>query len=1315
MATIWLERAILGTGKETRAQSDEQEWIKGEGYQERGEQIPLLRHHASWSRGAITKLLWKGLGLAICITVAIAVQPGPQDSAGDLGCFGRAYGQHDQRSEVRAIRTTEASQFAEEGNAKSRASGRSPAKEKAAGGCFPGTIEEAIEAGARQVPEGEDGIGGPDQECQGLPEEARSGREDGRDRAGAGHHGRGSGRHAWYSDRFKHGKRGATKGEKRKRRSRGYCEPDATAPYNDYEPWGSYVGHGTIYARSVDGACTTDFAQTILPTAAKHSRPLQEAKTDSSTRRWKTPAASRNWGCAGRHLGMSCAIDGFERVPTTLENSFIYPQQYRWVISSGSPECSFGAGSIWNGQYGNQEEFRKSEIGEAFCLSPKQEDQKIDECKGQFWPKRVRKAEGCTSIVAEYRCMGYRRVVSGCGGHNVSRHPRQLCYGNFAQFEDNLTTLAWLLHLFIEFQVGLSYFALVCRGLVYAFGRLTFLWGDTASCQLSAYDLGWQCGRVFLWATGILVKILSSSESVKKTTRLTIGHHHAFRRTRDFEPRRGSRVAIIMVVLIGNQNLLAAAQHATLGGSTTVFGVHSSHTTRKNDVVYETCHNDSCPGAMAHLPHVYDLWCEGGSRDTGPECYADEWISYTRLWDERRTETEVRDEEQTDTQVEIDRGQLEIESTIAFQNEEDLLMLLAASTDSDDNSLALVMYGLYQTSVGNRRTTTRGDLEALKANILRTWQDYLVLDTMAHIHPTRPQTEARSELHLLIEFTSPRMPRPNADVATLRHISWEGVWQDPEPSAIYLTPGMDIHRLLIQIGLREWCGPELRTQCNVHIEKNVLLHGTRADLQDGTLVEAFVHLQEIEDDDTSMLQLVGRNGPQSPHVYDRCCGTVVGFRYNGVPFDTPGPGCLIWRPNANLLERFDDTVPDIRNTPAGQRLFGWFIPPPNWEATPMFQAAVTSGAVQRGADGILVVRIRSWFIAHGRPSYHAYRDFSMRPQLLVRLQLALRRIWSDRLLGRETIQAHAVRPAPAGDDRTRRFHVLAEIARPIRSNLHPMLIAVREISRHGVARPTWCATLFLPRLTTLEVFRKCNPGCEFHQFLLPSGHETRRWMTPYDERVSISGLFIPAWFDRRLERLQPELQQDGDDEGEDLVLMQRTASASSRPFETPSSVGSSASSNNFLAHVYHMSAEHRLLVLDRATHLTYLQQIEENWQVPQHVHFLDYHIVKYPPRELEETSDLVAILELSVDRNRWADDTDKLLLLDVVLLTTIYTGDPSQTRRVVWSRRTMTRQAILHLASSAAICDQIEFDCIVHINHDLWSTDDAARRLILHG
>ena len=269
----------------------------------------------------------------------------------------------------------------------------------------------------------------------------------------------------------------------------------------------------------------------------------------------------------------------------------------------------------------------------------------------------------------------------------------------------------------------------------------------------------------------------------------------------------------------------------------------------------------------------------------------------------------------------------------------------------------------------------------------------------------------------------------------------------------------------------------------------------------------------------------------------------------------------------------------------------------------------------------------------------------MRPQLLVRLPIAIRRVWHDRFQGRETITIRVVRPSPLADpDGSRKFHIIAELNRPVVTQLQPMLVALRQITSQGVGAPVWCASLFPARFTSDDIRNEMcttlrNDTISSYHWAVRSGAgcpPTTRDNPRQDYSYHAGMMLVSSrWFQRM--RLTTRRS----------ILCQRVASRSPRRtgLVTPSSTDSGGTTS--LAHVYHMASEHRLIVLDRSMTQTFAQQILGTWRCPPHVHLIELHLVQSPPQDLEVSAHHTFIIELSIDRNRWATDSDQLVLLDV--------------------------------------------------------------------
>ena len=258
------------------------------------------------------------------------------------------------------------------------------------------------------------------------------------------------------------------------------------------------------------------------------------------------------------------------------------------------------------------------------------------------------------------------------------------------------------------------------------------------------------------------------------------------------------------------------------------------------------------------------LWASSNPGKGTAQCrLLDEWFQDTDAQGRARMSEDVA----TGEEAPIEQPMLVIDQW------EELRLILAETPREEDEGLNLALYGLYQTSIGTRHATTRFDIPSIRESVLEAWSDYFTPGTVAYLHMVRPQNNpSAKELQLIVEFSSNFFPVPAVDVPVLRKFYWPGVWDGSEPVAEYNTPDSTTFQLLIQCGLREWCGPDLRTICHLHAERSIAPPLSPVALRQGSRLEVFVHFDEIEDDGANLLQLGSWCNSPSPHVSDRCCG-----------------------------------------------------------------------------------------------------------------------------------------------------------------------------------------------------------------------------------------------------------------------------------------------------------------------------------------------------------------------------------------------------------------------------------------------------------
>ena len=346
------------------------------------------------------------------------------------------------------------------------------------------------------------------------------------------HHRQYLGWHAWH-----HPGCGWTASASAKGEDRSLCYGPSAAAANQYDhaAWSDACHYGRT-AQSYDEP--TPIAQEIVP--AVDSGPLQAPK-DRIRRRIRPGRSSKcrfqwtRWhcttsgSCAGRCHGVrrTVAIQG--RTVCTLENSMQSPHQHRWQCCSGSPEgtyCPTLARPHYQGPLQGAETFIGSDNS---CISQWHRSQVCSDYGNESGQrKHARNAEGCTSY--------------------------------FLYNSDHMLRLAYALHLFVAISKTAYMIIIAVQFIIYAIGRLTFLWGDHMTSDLRMTDFYWQVARIAVFMIGVLIYI-ANEDKTRRASRVTIGRHHEFRRGRRVTVRT-NRMAVMMTVLLSNQNLLAAAQVA---------------------------------------------------------------------------------------------------------------------------------------------------------------------------------------------------------------------------------------------------------------------------------------------------------------------------------------------------------------------------------------------------------------------------------------------------------------------------------------------------------------------------------------------------------------------------------------------------------------------------------------------------------------------------------------------------------------------------------------------------------------------------------
>ena len=725
-----------------------------------------------------------------------------------------------------------------------------------------------------------------------------------------------------------------------------------------------------------------------------------------------------------------------------------------------------------------------------------------------------------------------------------------------------------------------------------------------------------------------------------------------------------------------------------------------------------------------------------------------------RTTDELHDATVIRSVGQEENAIEHITDVDPVDPLLIIEDWEELRIILRDQSTNPSEEMVIVMYGLYQAHVGERRASSQKDIHAVRECVFRTWDDFLLPGVTAFLHLVRPQEHLQlNEIHAIVEFSSLMVPLPNIGMPSLRRTIWHSVGADhPIVVAAYHTPGTNRFELLRGTGLFDWCGPDSRATCNIFIEKALLPPLALARIQQGSLLEVFVH-DVFDTDATSTLQVGsafhhGESNPRttdpqdvpldslSTHVIDRWCDSWSSCDVQEV---IPKAKITQARPNGDIGPDHDGQVPYQYRLHNGARISGTIIPPPNWNRLSGLRYADDRGAVVRDAAHQLRVHIRSWLLPHDRFGPLYWKDCTIPAQLFIRLLDRLTSVWQPELLQGDRLRMRIVQPTPAppvGDQA--RLHILLECNRPHVSTRRAILLSFQELNQDGPSPDKIWIPYLSPQVITPQIIAGILPlQCDSRHLIVPAGTPDRRWLAEHEERAVDDGLYLPTLRNIRrgvpTQRMEIDeatlmqtgllandgddltlLQRDADDTTDSLQLMQRSGSRTPRrDHVTPSSMGSSLST--VLAHVFHLSAEHRLITFDREAPLSFFQQLDSLWKRPVHAHSIALHEVKMPPPDLEASADVVFVYEQAPDRTRQAAATDQLILLDVEVYSHGEASPGKHLRRVLWSRKLMNRQAMLSLAASFSLCEVPGTTCELSINRHIWPEEDTANRHVLHG
>ena len=465
-------------------------------------------------------------------------------------------------------------------------------------------------------------------------------------------------------------------------------------------------------------------------------------------------------------------------------------------------------------------------------------------------------------------------------------------------------------------------------------------------------------------------------------------------------------------------------------------------------------------------------------------------ITQLRTTDELQEAIDLRSTSQDEATHGTVTAEGPVDPLLIIEDWEDLRVLLRDSPEEVPDEVAIVMYGLYQAHVGDRRSMSARDIHAVRECVFRTWEDFLLPGVTAFLHLVRPQEYLhQNEIHVIVEFSSPMVPLPNLAMPSLRRTIWHSVGADsPIVVAAYHNPGTNQFELLRGTGLFEWCGPDSRATCNVYIEKALLLPLAVARIQQGSLVEVFVH--DILDSDTMATLQVSLAATHGVDYVGSGTGCIElgGLKENSASGTSDPCSCATrmaqrdpviqeLKPNHGIPPDLDGVVPHRQRTADGHVIIGRTLAPPNWQTNRAYRAAAESGSLFRDDADDLRVRVRSWIASVRTQLILPHRDFAIRAQLMGDLEIKLRRVWRDQIQQTDRVKFTVVRPSPnIGYTGRKPLHVLIELNRPHNSPLHPILIAHREINARGPVNPVqWIPVLVATPIGRTTLHNICAP------------------------------------------------------------------------------------------------------------------------------------------------------------------------------------------------------------------------------------------------
>ena len=237
--------------------------------------------------------------------------------------------------------------------------------------------------------------------------------------------------------------------------------------------------------------------------------------------------------------------------------------------------------------------------------------------------------------------------------------------------------------------------------------------------------------------------------------------------------------------------------------------------------------------------------------------------------------------------------------------------------------------------------------------------------------------------------------------------------------------------------------------------------------------------------------------------------------------------------------------------------------------------------------------------------------------------------------------------------------------------------------------------------------------------LIPQPGRLRRWLQRDQGRPVFPGLFLPIWWDLRLQQPQGPVygRDDQIDNDDDTAFLQYPLYMGRIGYQTfvPDDIVSLMQQQRTI-NIRLLGINHRFAFAQVNLEEPLAQQLRANWPLPRHraSDLLAVHYVPFPPNTIGSADEQLYLIELNDDRFTQVNTDDVLVLFSLISFTA---PDAVRTQkiRVLWSPKRVTRELILTFLRLRWFCEQPETLCLLYLNNIHWPAGDAAIRSLVSG